>query len=136
MRTILSPAAPAPVGPYSQAVIHGGIAYLSGQVPLDPATGKLDGVTIEEQTQRVLANLAAVLAAAGSGWDRVLRVTVYLADIADFAAFNRVYAEVLAGARPARSTFQVAALPFGARIEIDAIAAVAQSSAGGSGERR
>jgi 2-iminobutanoate/2-iminopropanoate deaminase len=124
MRQIQSPDAPAPVGPYSQAVVHGGVAYLSGQVPLDPATGKLVGETIEDQTRRVLANLAAVLAAAGSGWNRVLRVTVYLADISDFAAFNRVYAETLGGARPARSTFQVAALPFGARIEIDAIAAV------------
>jgi 2-iminobutanoate/2-iminopropanoate deaminase len=112
------------VGPYSQAVVHGGLAYLSGQVPLDPATGKLVGATIEEQTRRVLANLAAVLAAAGTSWGRVLRVTVYLADLADFAAFNRVYAEVLGSARPARSTFQVAALPLGARIEIDAIAAV------------
>ena len=124
MKQIQSPDAPAPVGPYSQAVVHGGVAYLSGQVPLDPATGKLVGDTIEEQTRRVLANLAAVLAAAGSGWTRVLRVTVYLADISDFAAFNRVYADTLGGARPARSTFQVAALPFGALIEIDAIAAV------------
>jgi 2-iminobutanoate/2-iminopropanoate deaminase len=124
MKTVQSPDAPAPVGPYSQAVIHGDVAYLSGQVPLDPHSGRLVGDTIEEQTRRVLANLAAVLAAAGSSWDRVLRVTVYLADIADFAAFNRVYADTLGGARPARSTFQVAALPFGARVEIDAIAAV------------
>ena len=124
MKQILSPDAPAPVGPYSQAVVHGGLAYLSGQVPLDPASGKLVDGAIEEQTRRVLANLAAVLAAAGSSWSRVLRVTVYLADITDFAAFNRVYADTLGGARPARSTFQVAALPFGARIEIDAIAAV------------
>lgn len=124
MKSVQSPDAPAPVGPYSQAVIHGGVAYLSGQVPLDPASGKLVGANIEEQTRRVLANLAAVLAAAGSSWSQVLRVTVYLADIADFAAFNRVYAEVLGSARPARSTFQVAALPFAARIEIDAIAAV------------
>jgi len=124
MKTIQSPDAPAPVGPYSQAVIHGDVAYLSGQVPLDPETGKLVGVTIEEQTRRVLANLAAVLDAAGSSWTRLLRVSVYLVDIADFAAFNRVYAEVLGEARPARSTFQVAALPFGARIEIDAIASV------------
>ena len=124
MKQIQSPAAPAPVGPYSQAVVHGGLAYLSGQVPLDPASGKLVEGAIEEQTRRVLANLAAVLAAAGSNWSRVLRVTVYLVDIGDFPAFNRVYADTLGGARPARSTFQVAALPFGARIEIDAIAAV------------
>jgi 2-iminobutanoate/2-iminopropanoate deaminase len=124
MKHVQSAGAPAPVGAYSQAVVHGGVAYLSGQVPLDPESGKLVGATIEEQTRRVLANLAAVLAAAGSSWNRVLRVTVYLADIGDFAAFNRVYADTLGGARPARSTFQVAALPLGARIEIDAIAAV------------
>src|SRR5262245_11964328 len=124
MKQIQSPAAPAPVGPYSQAIVHAGLAYLSGQVPLDPASGKLVEGAIEEQTRRVLANLAAVLAAAGSNWSRVVRVTVYLADIADFPAFNRVYADTLGGARPARSTFQVAALPFGARVEIDAIAAV------------
>ena len=124
MRTIQSPDAPAPVGAYSQAVIHGELAYLSGQIPLDPASGELAGDTIEEQTRRVLANLGAVLSAAGSSWREVLRVTVYLADISDFPAFNRVYAEVLGEARPARSTFQVAALPLGARIEIDAIAAV------------
>jgi 2-iminobutanoate/2-iminopropanoate deaminase len=124
MKHVQSAGAPAPVGAYSQAVVHAGVAYLSGQVPLDPESGKLVGATIEEQTRRVLANLAAVLAAAGSSWNRVLRVTVYLADIGDFAAFNRVYADTLGGARPARSTFQVAALPLGARIEIDAIAAV------------
>jgi 2-iminobutanoate/2-iminopropanoate deaminase len=112
------------VGPYSQAVVHQGVVYLSGQIPIDPATGKLEGGGIEQQTGRVLSNLAAVLAAAGSSWAGVLRVSVYLTDIADFPAFNAVYERVLGGARPARSTVQVAALPLGARIEIDAIAAV------------
>ena len=124
MEQVLSREAPAPVGAYAQAVVHGGVAYLSGQVPLDPATGELVPGGIEAQTRRVLANLAAVLEAAGASWRSVLRVTVYLADIGDFAAFNAVYAETLGDARPARSTFQVAALPLGARIEIDAIAAV------------
>ena len=124
MEQVLSEDAPAPVGAYAQAVVHAGVAYLSGQVPLDPATGELVAGGIEAQTRRVLANLAAVLEAAGASWRSVLRVTVYLADISDFAAFNAVYAETLGPARPARSTFQVAALPLGARIEIDAIAAV------------
>jgi 2-iminobutanoate/2-iminopropanoate deaminase len=122
MEQVLSQAAPAPVGPYSQAVVHDGVAYLSGQIPLDPSTGELVGSDIEEQTRQVLANLAAVLEATGSGWPLVLRVSVYLVDIADFPAFNAVYAEILGDARPARSTIEVAALPLGARVELDAIA--------------
>jgi 2-iminobutanoate/2-iminopropanoate deaminase len=100
------------------------VAYLAGQVALDPRTGKVSGEGIEEQTERVLANLAAVLAAAGSSWDRVLRVGVYLTDIADFPRFNAVYERVLGDARPARSTVGVASLPLGLRVEVDAIAAV------------
>lgn len=123
MKHVESSGAPAPVGPYAQAVVHGGVAYLSGQIPLDPDTGELVGDSIEAQAERVLKNVAAVLEASGSGWDRVLKVDVYLADIADFAAFNAVYERFLAGARPARATFQVAALPLGARIEIAATAA-------------
>jgi 2-iminobutanoate/2-iminopropanoate deaminase len=122
MEQVLSQAAPAPVGPYSQAVVHDGVAYLSGQIPLDPSTGELVGSDIEEQTRQVLANLAAVLEATGSGWPLVLRVSVYLVDIADFPAFNAVYAEILGDARPARSTIEVAALPLGARVELDASA--------------
>ena len=98
--------------------------YLSGQIPLDPATGKLVGEDIEAQTERVLENLRAVLSQAGSGFPQLLRVSVFLIDMREFPRFNTVYARVLGEARPARSTVQVAALPLGARIEIDAIAAV------------
>ena len=125
MDVILSRAAPAPVGPYSQAIRHAGVVYLSGQIPLDPATGKLVGDDIEAQTERVLENLRAVLSEAGSGFPQLLRVSVFLMDMREFPRFNAVYARVLGEARPARSTVQVAALPLGARIEIDAIAAVA-----------
>jgi len=114
--------APKAIGPYSQAVRAGGFLFLSGQVPLDPATGELLRGTIEEEAGRVLQNLGAVLEAAGSGFGKVVRTTVYLVDLADFAAMNAVYARVFGEARPARSTVQVAALPRGARIEIDVIA--------------
>jgi 2-iminobutanoate/2-iminopropanoate deaminase len=124
VETILSKSAPAPVGPYSQAIRHAGIVYLSGQIPLDPASGKLVGDDIEAQTERVLENLRAVLTEAGSSFSRLLRVSVFLIDMREFPRFNAVYARVLGEARPARSTVQVAALPLGARIEIDAIAAV------------
>ncbi len=100
----------------------GGLLFLSGQVPLDPASGELLRGTIEEEAGRVLQNLGAVLEAAGSGFGRVARTTVYLVDLADFAAMNAVYARFFGEARPARSTVQVAALPRGARIEIDVIA--------------
>ena len=123
MRPIETSGAPVPVAPYSQAIVHAGVAYLAGQVPLDPSTGELVDGPIEAQAERVLQNVEAVLEASGSGWDRVLKVNVYLADIADFAAFNAIYERYLAGARPARSTYQVARLPLDARIEIDAIAA-------------
>jgi 2-iminobutanoate/2-iminopropanoate deaminase len=124
MKHVLTRSAPAPVGPYSQAVVHGGVAYLAGQVALDPESGEVRGDSIEEQTERALANLGAVLSAAGSRWDRVLRVGVYLTDMADFPRFNAVYERVLGDARPARSTVQVAGLPLGLQVEVDAIAAV------------
>jgi len=124
IREIHSAAAPRPVGPYSQALAHGGLVFASGQVPLDPATGALVEGEIEAQTRRVLANLAAVLEAAGSNLSRVLRTTVYLADLADFPRMNAVYAEHFPNEpRPARTTIQAARLPLGARIEIDVIAA-------------
>ena len=122
MRAILTESAPRPVGPYSQALVHGDLVFASGQIPLDPATGRLVGGEIEAQTERVLQNLRAVLEAAGTGWDRVLRTTLYLVDMADFAVVNRIYGEALGSARPARATVAVAALPRGARIEIDAVA--------------
>jgi 2-iminobutanoate/2-iminopropanoate deaminase len=118
-------AAPAPVGPYSQAVVHAGFLFASGQIPLDPATGRLVDGDVEAQTRRVLANLAAVLAAAGSSLARVVRTTIYLVDLSTFARVNAIYAEHFgADPKPARSTVQVAALPLGAQVEIDAIAAV------------
>jgi 2-iminobutanoate/2-iminopropanoate deaminase len=124
VREIRSATAPQPVGPYSQAVACGGLVFASGQVPLDPATGKLVEGDIEAQTRRVLANLAAVLEAAGTGLTAVLRTTVYLADLGDFQRMNAVYAEHFPNApAPARTTIQAARLPLGARIEIDAIAA-------------
>ena len=125
MQPILSREAPAPVGPYSQAVSHGGFLFVSGQIPLDPETGKIRGDSIEEQTEQVLRNLEAVLRAAGGGWTSLLRVGVYLVDIQEFTKFNTVYAQVLKDAKPARSTIGVQALPLGAKLEIDAIAAIA-----------
>jgi len=115
--------APAPVGPYSQAVAHASLVFASGQIPLDPRTGKLVPGEIEAQTERVIANLAAVLEAAGSSLARVVKTTVYVTDLALFARINAVYARHFTGrVPPARATVQVAALPLGAAIEIDAIA--------------
>jgi 2-iminobutanoate/2-iminopropanoate deaminase len=120
---VRTPAAPLPVGPYAQAVAHGGLLFVSGQIPLDPATQKLVPGEIEAQTERVIENLAAVLAAGGSSLAGVLRTTVYLADLTLFPRMNAVYARYFdQPPRPARSTIQAAALPLGAQIEIDAIA--------------
>lgn len=117
--------APAPVGPYSQAIRTGEVVYASGQIPLDPATGeKIEG-GIEDETRQVLANLQAVLEAAGSGMDRVVKATVYLTDLSLFPRVNAVYAEAFdVDPAPARVTVGVAALPLGAQVEIDAIALV------------
>lgn len=124
MKEIQSGAAPDPVGPYSQAVEQGGFVFLSGQIPLDPASGALVAGGIEQQTRQVLANLGAVLGAAGLSFADVLRTTIYLVDLADFPRVNAVYAEHFsARPQPARATLQVAALPLGASVEIDAIAA-------------
>ncbi len=119
---ISTDAAPAAVGPYSQAVRYGNLVFTAGQVALDPATGKIEARTIEDQTDRTLRNLAAVLTAAGSGLDRVLKVTVFMIDLGEFAAMNGVYARHFSSDPPARSAVQVAALPLGARIEIEAVA--------------
>lgn len=124
MERIQTDDAPAPVGPYSQAVAHDGLVFASGQIPLDPYTGRLVEGEVEVQAERVIANLRSVLEAAGSSLDRVLRTTVYVTDLALFTRVNAVYARHFSGpVTPARATVQVAALPLGALIEIDAIAA-------------
>ena len=119
---IASAEAPQAIGPYSQAVRAGDLVFCSGQIPLDPVTGALVDGDFSLQARRVLDNLAAVLRAAGLGMNDVVRTTIYLADLADFAEVNRIYAEYFAAPYPARSTVQAAALPKGARLEIDVIA--------------
>ena len=123
MKEVRTSAAPEPVGPYSQAVEQDGWIFASGQIPLDPSTGALVAGGIEEQTRRVLANLRAVLEAAGAGFSDVVRTTIYLTDLSTFAQVNAIYAEHFDGdPAPARATVQVAALPLGAHVEIDCIA--------------
>jgi 2-iminobutanoate/2-iminopropanoate deaminase len=122
MNKIQTGTAPQAIGPYSQAVRAGGFIFLSGQIPLDPATMQMVEGGIEAQTRRVFENLKAVLAAAGTSLDKVVRATVYLADMGDFAAMNEVYAEYLGEVKPARSTVEAARLPRDARVEIDLIA--------------
>ena len=123
---VSSPAAPRAIGPYSQAVLvergGGRTLYCSGQIPLDPATGELVTGDIAAQTDRVLANVQAVLAAAGMSCADVVKTTVFLADLSDFSRMNEVYAKHFPSAPPARSTVQVAALPKGARVEIEVLA--------------
>lgn len=116
--------APAALGPYSQAIKVGEFVYASGQVAIDPATGEFIGGGIAEQTDRVLKNLSAVLEAAGSSLDQVVKTLVFLADMNDFAAMNEVYGKFFPGAPPARSTVQAARLPKDARVEIEAVAVV------------
>jgi 2-iminobutanoate/2-iminopropanoate deaminase len=114
--------APKAIGPYSQGIAAGGFVFCSGQIPIDLATGKLVEGGIEEQTRQVLKNLAAVLEAAGSSLDDVVKCTVYLTDLNDFAAMNKVYAEFFKSPAPARATCQIAGLALKARVEIDAVA--------------
>jgi 2-iminobutanoate/2-iminopropanoate deaminase len=116
-------AAPKAIGPYSQAITMDGLVFTAGQVALDPQSGELVGRTTAEQTEQVFANLKAVLAAAGTALGNVVKTTVYLADMADFAQMNEVYAKHFGSHKPARSTVQAAGLPKGARVEIDVIAA-------------
>ncbi len=116
--------APAAIGPYSQAIEIDGWLYTSGQVGLDPATGEIVPGGFETQARRVLANLEAVLEAAGCGWSDVVKATVYVADLADFATLNALYGEAMGEHRPARSTVQVAGLPKGALVEIDLVARI------------
>jgi 2-iminobutanoate/2-iminopropanoate deaminase len=119
---IATAGAPGAVGPYSQAIRVDFAVFTTGQIGLDPETGQLVDGGIAAETQRALANLAAILDAAGSSLDRVVKTTVYLADIDEFAAMNEVYASFFGKAPPARSTLAAAALPLGARVEIDAVA--------------
>jgi 2-iminobutanoate/2-iminopropanoate deaminase len=116
--------APAAVGAYSQAVVSNGFLFCSGQIPLDPATGELVSGTIADETARCLDNLTEVLKAAGSSWDRVVKVNAYLTNIHDFVDFNEVYAGYVGKEPPARAAFAVAALPKGARVEIECVAEV------------
>jgi 2-iminobutanoate/2-iminopropanoate deaminase len=116
--------APGAIGPYSQAVIANGMVYCSGQIPIDPATGEFVEGGVEEQTVQVLENLAAVLDAAGSGIENVVKTTVFLADMNDFAVMNEIYAGVFGGSKPARATVQAARLPRDARVEIECVALV------------
>ena len=115
--------APAAIGPYSQAVRRGGFLFLSGQIPLDPATGQLVEGDITAQTRRVFDNLRAVVGAAGASFDDIVRVGIYVTDLGDFAAVNAVMAENFQAPFPARSTIEVSGLPRGARVEVDAILA-------------
>ena len=116
--------APQAIGPYSQAIVANGFVFTAGQIPLDPATGKLVEGDIGVQTERVMRNLEAVLAAAGSGFDRVVKTTCFLADLNDFAAFNAVYGRFLGEAPAGRSTVQVAKLPLGALVEVECVGLV------------
>ena len=122
MNAISTPNAPAAIGPYSQAVQHGTTLFLSGQIPLDPATGQMITGDVVAQTERVLENLGAVLRAAGYDFGNVVKTTIYLSDLGTFQQVNGVYARFFKEPFPARATVQVAALPRGAAVEIDAIA--------------
>ncbi len=122
--TIHTPDAPAAIGPYSQAVAANGFLFCAGQTPIDPATGEVIAGDVPEQTERALANLHAVLRAAGLDWSDVVKTTVFLRDMADFQRMNEVYARVLGEARPARSTVAVLGLPRDVRVEIELVAAL------------
>ena len=125
MRTAVSTdGAPKAIGPYSQAIRAGSLLFLSGQIPIDPATGQMVDGDIAQQTQRVFKNLEAILTAAGASFDNVVRTTVYLVDMSDFAAMNEVYGTYFSSPAPARATVQAARLPRDARVEIDLIASL------------
>lgn len=124
MKIIATPNAPAAIGPYSQAVVSNGLAFLSGQIPLDPATGQIVDGDVATQTQRVLENLKAVLESCGTSLGRVVKTTVYLTDMREFARMNEVYARYFPENPPARATVEAARLPRDVRVEIDCIASV------------
>ena len=121
-QAILTPQAPAPIGPYSQAIQVGNFLFCSGQIPLDPVTGEMSGDDIESQTKQVMLNIAAVLKAAGAGFEHIVKTTIYLIDMNDFPKVNAIYAERFSDVPPARSTVAVAALPRGSRVEIEVTA--------------
>jgi len=123
-QAVSSEAAPKAIGPYSQAIRAGSLLFVSGQIPLDPATGAMVEGNIAAQTQRVFANLGAILEAAGASFDNVVRTTVYLADMNDFAIVNEIYGTYFSSPAPARATVQAARLPKDARVEIDLIASL------------
>ena len=124
MQVVSTPGAPKAIGPYSQGVVAHGFVFTAGQIALDPATGEVVSGGVAEQTARVLESLRAILAAAGSGLDRVVKTTVFLADMADFAAMNDVYARAFGDHKPSRSTVAAAGLPRGVRVEIEVVATV------------
>jgi 2-iminobutanoate/2-iminopropanoate deaminase len=126
---ISTQSAPAAIGPYSQAVRVGDFLFTSGQIALDPGSGQIVEGGVEAETRQVLKNLGEVLKAGGATWSDVAKTTIFLADLADFSIVNRLYEEVAATPAPARSTVQVAALPRGARVEIEAIAYLGKTSA-------
>ena len=122
MKKISTDKAPAAIGPYSQAIIAGDVLYASGQIPINPATGTVEAEGITQQAEQSMKNVGEILKAAGAAYDNVVKTTCFLADIADFAAFNAVYAQYFTENPPARSCFQVAALPMGAKVEVECIA--------------
>lgn len=124
IQPVLTPNAPAPGGHYSQAIIHNGLIYIAGQLPIDPATGEKKLGSIEEQTEQVLANIRAILEAAGSSLNRVLKMTVYISDIELWGKVNEIYARALGEHRPARAVVPIKELHYGFKIEIEAIAAI------------
>lgn len=124
MKKIQTDKAPIPAGHYSQAVVHGGLVFISGQLPVDPLTGEKNTGSIEEQTRQVLKNLSAILDASGSSIDQVLKVTVYISDISLWGKVNEIYAEVFGDHRPARAVVPTPELHFGFKIEVEAIAAL------------
>ena len=130
---IEAPGAPTPIGPYSQAVRAGGLIFVSGQLALDPTSGELVGADAAEQTRLVMKHIESILDVAQSGLARIVKTTIYLTDLADFSAVNDVYAESFPMDPPARSTVQVAALPKGARVEIEAVATAPTTSSAADG---
>jgi 2-iminobutanoate/2-iminopropanoate deaminase len=124
LKIVQTDQAPAAIGPYSQGVVANGFLFTAGQIALDPATGHVNAGDVREQTDRVMSNLAAVLATVGAAWKDVVKTTIFLHDMNDFPIVNEVYGKTLGDARPARSTVQVSALPRGVLVEIEMIAAV------------